>query len=248
MTPACPPHAGASFCFSACGNVQRSKGIQIRFSTPSGTKLIVSLSADHRPVVPAQRQGRHIQPISMLPAGTLQIRTDDGIGCCTAGRHHSGTSALLRRRHSAGTNISLTAFVKSSASDALSSSRPVCAALWAKFTTAVFSPEKLIYQKSLPLTCAWADHRFLCRTSALRQRIHRCAAWIGQTQHPGRLIKHPPARVIPRGADDFQIRIIFYVHNQSIAAGNGQSQKRRLQFRKGDIIGSNMPPHMVHRD
>ena len=62
------------------------------------------------------------------------------------------------------------------------------------------------------------------------------------------LIKTFPCRVIPRSADDFQIRIIFYVHNQSIAAGNDQSQKRRLQFRKGDIIGSNMPPHMVHRD
>ena len=82
----------------------------------------------------------------------------------------------------------------------------------------------------------------------LRQLVHRAAAGIGQSQHAGRLVKALPCRIVPCSAQNLQIRIVPDIHDQSVAAGDGQRQKGRFQLRESQIVCSNMPPDMVNRD
>ena len=67
-------------------------------------------------------------------------------------------------------------------------------------------------------------------------------------QHPGRLVEAFSRCVIPGSTQNLHIRVIPHIHNQRIAAGDCQRQKRRLQLRKRQIIGRNMSPHMMNRD
>ena len=47
----------------------------------------------------------------------------------------------------------------------------------------------------------------------LGQLVHGCAAGIGQSQHPGRLVEALPRRIVPGRTQNFQIRIIPDVHD-----------------------------------
>ena len=88
---------------------------------------------------------------------------------------------------------------------------------------------------------------FTFRTGA-GQLIQGCAAGIGHAQDPGHLVKALPRRVIPCRAENFQFGIILDIHNHTVAAGHHQTEKRRFQLRKGQIIGGDMTPNMVDRN
>ena len=83
---------------------------------------------------------------------------------------------------------------------------------------------------------------------ALRQIVHRLSAGIGQPQHPGSLVKALAGSVVPGCPQDVHIRVIRHIHQQRIAAGDGQSQEGRFQLREGQVIGGDMASDMVHRD
>ena len=80
------------------------------------------------------------------------------------------------------------------------------------------------------------------------QGVHGGAAGIGQAQHPGRLVEALPCCVIPGGAQNLHIRVVPDVHDHCVASGDGQGQEGRLQFRKGQVIGGDVAPDVVHRD
>ena len=82
----------------------------------------------------------------------------------------------------------------------------------------------------------------------LSQLIHGLAAGVGETQHTGGLVEALACRIVTGSAQNLHVGVVRHIHDQRIAAGDGQRQKRRLQFRKGQIVGGDVTPHMVHRD
>ena len=87
-----------------------------------------------------------------------------------------------------------------------------------------------------------------CGITAPSHFVQGFAAGIGHSQHPGHLVKALSRSVIPGGAHDSRIRIILYIQDQGIAAGNRKAHKGGLQLRKSDIIGSDMSPNMMNGD
>ena len=88
---------------------------------------------------------------------------------------------------------------------------------------------------------------FTLRTGA-GQLIQGCAAGIEHAQDTGYLVEALPRRVIPCGAEDFQFGVILDIHNHAVAAGHHQTEERRFQLRKGQIVGSDMTPDMMDRN
>ena len=84
--------------------------------------------------------------------------------------------------------------------------------------------------------------------SPLGQVVHGAAPGVPDPQHPGHLVKALPRRVVPGPAQDLHIRVGSHVHDQSSAAGDAQTYKGGLQIWMGDVVGSDVSPHMVHRD
>ena len=82
----------------------------------------------------------------------------------------------------------------------------------------------------------------------LRQLVHGLAAGIGQPQHASRLVKALAGGIVPRGAEDLHVRVILYVHDEGVASGDGQRQKRRLKLRKSYVIGGDVAADVVHGD
>ena len=80
------------------------------------------------------------------------------------------------------------------------------------------------------------------------QLVQRRAAGIGHAQDPGHLVKALPRRVIPGRAENFQFGVILNIHNHAVAAGHHQTEERRFQLGKGQIIGGNVAPDMVDRN
>ena len=80
------------------------------------------------------------------------------------------------------------------------------------------------------------------------QLIHGLTAGIGQAQDPGGLVKALPGGVVPGGPENFHVRIILHIHDKGVAPGDGQCQKWRLQVRKCQVIGGDVPPDVMHRD
>ena len=82
----------------------------------------------------------------------------------------------------------------------------------------------------------------------LRQLVHRPAAGVGEPQHPRRLVEAFAGGIVTGGTQHGHIGVVRHIHDQRIAAGDGQRHEGRLQLRKGQIVGGDVPPHMVHRN
>ncbi len=94
-----------------------------------------------------------------------------------------------------------------------------------------------------------ADGELIFRVvPALGEGIHRLAAGIAQTQHPGGFVKAFAGSIVPGRAENVHIRVIAHIHQQCVAAGDGQTHKGRLQLRKGDVVGGDVAADVVYRD
>ena len=93
-----------------------------------------------------------------------------------------------------------------------------------------------------------AGQLVLAAGGLLRQLVHRSAAGIGQSQHAGGLVEALPRRVVPCGAQHRHVRVIPHVHDQGVAAGDGQRHEGRLQLRERQIVGGDVSPYMVDGD
>ena len=82
----------------------------------------------------------------------------------------------------------------------------------------------------------------------LRQLVHRPAAGVGEPQHPRRLVEAFASGIVTGGTQHGHIGVVRHIHDQRIAAGDGQRHEGRLQLRKGQIVGGDVSPHMVHRN
>ena len=82
----------------------------------------------------------------------------------------------------------------------------------------------------------------------LGQSVHGLAAGVGKAQHTGCLVEALAGSVIPCGSQDRHVRIVPDIHDEGVAAGDGQRQKGRLQLREGQIVGGNVATDVVDRD
>lgn len=60
-------------------------GVELHAGGVARQELVVALGADHSAVVPAEGQGRQVEPAAPGVAGRLQLGPDDGVGGHTAG-------------------------------------------------------------------------------------------------------------------------------------------------------------------
>ena len=93
-----------------------------------------------------------------------------------------------------------------------------------------------------------AGQLVLAAGGLLCQLIHGSAAGVGQPQHTGGLVEALPRRVVPRGAQHRHVRVVPHVHDQGVAAGDGQRHEGRLQLWERQIVGGDVSPHMVDGD
>ena len=91
-------------------------------------------------------------------------------------------------------------------------------------------------------------HGIFVFVAGLRRLVERRAAGIRHPDHAGDLIKAFPCRVVTRGAEDMEFRVVLHVDDQRMPAGDDEAQKRRFQIRVRQIVGRDMPADMVHRD
>ena len=82
----------------------------------------------------------------------------------------------------------------------------------------------------------------------LGQSVHGLAAGVGKAQHTGCLVEALAGSVIPCGSQDRHVRIVPDIHDEGVAAGDGQRQKGRLQLREGQIVGGDVATDVVDRD
>ena len=91
-------------------------------------------------------------------------------------------------------------------------------------------------------------HGIFVFVAGLCRLVERRAAGIRHPDHAGDLIEAFPCRVVTRGAEDMEFRVVLHVDNQRVPAGDDEAQKRRFQIRIRQIVGRDMPADMVHWD
>lgn len=72
-------------------------------------------------------------------------------------------------------------------------------------------------------------------------------AGVRQSQHTRGLIEALPRRVIARRAKNVHIGVAADIDKDSVAAGYGKAQERRLQLRIRKVVCRDMAADMVHR-
>ena len=188
--------------------------------------LIIPLGADHSAVITAELQRRQIQPDARVIAGALQVSPDDGVCRHAAGGAEDLPAGLPCRLHGPGHQR-----VADSLGEVPSQGRPV------QGLPHLLGVVGQIHHRRLEAGEAHVQLRPLhmgvgqgvdTTGGLLGQLVHGPSAGIGQAQHPGRLVEALPRRVVPGGAQDLHVRVVPDVHDQGVAAGDGQGQEGRL--------------------
>ena len=78
--------------------------------------------------------------------------------------------------------------------------------------------------------------------------VQGTAAGVAQAHHPGDLVKALPCRVVPGAPQDGHVGVPLDIYNQRSPPGHAQADEGGLQVRVGDVVGGDVPPHMVDRD
>ena len=77
------------------------------------------------------------------------------------------------------------------------------------------------------------------------QIVDGLAAGIRQPEHPRAFVEALARRVVARLAENVHIGVAAHVHEHGVPAGDGQTQKRRLKLRIGDVVGGDVAADMV---
>ena len=79
------------------------------------------------------------------------------------------------------------------------------------------------------------------------QPVQPRAAGIGQVQHAGRLVEGLARRVVLGAADQAVDAVVLHREQVAVPTADRQAQEGRLQLRKGQVVGADVPLDVVHR-
>ena len=186
-----------------------------------GQVFVIALRADHGAVVAAEAQRRHKELKTVLRGGLLEIGADAGIGRDAAGHDHFLIAQLLRSLYRAGHQAVADRFGEGGGQAC-----PVD--LLALLLGVVHQVDDRGLQAGKAHVIGASVHmadgeNILGVVPALRELVDGLSAGIGQAQHAGGLIEALPRRVVPGRAQDLHVRIIPHVHQDGVAAGDGQA-------------------------
>ena len=80
----------------------------------------------------------------------------------------------------------------------------------------------------------------------LSQPVHRPAPGVTDAQHPGHLVEALPGGIVPGAPQHSHLGVGPHIHNGGGPPGDAQAHKGRLQIRMGDVVGGDVPPHVVN--
>ena len=82
--------------------------------------------------------------------------------------------------------------------------------------------------------------------AAARLPVERNAARIGKVHRARGLVKALARRVVARAAEHAQVGVAAHIDDQAVTARRHQTEKRRLEIGRGDVIGRDMAADVVH--
>ena len=218
----------------------------IAVKTDKGEVLVIALAADHAAVVPAQFQGGHVKGNSLPLAGSFQVPADAGVGGYAPHHRHLTVACLGGSGHGPGHQLVADGGGEGGSQVRNRQFLPFLLGVVDQVEHGGLQAREGHVQGGVLDVDPRQDKGLV--VPRLGRSVQGGAAGIAQPHDPGNLVKALPRRVVPGRPQDGHVRVAPYVHDEGGPPRDAQADKGRLQVRVGDVVGSDVPPHVVHGD